>query len=397
MATIISIFLYLGTIFFGFVLDSKTTSNKVRKYRLYFEVWLYVFLCFGYMTGSDWRSYEDIYDGSGAALLFYSNEPASAFLLHFAPSIIPDFWILLALLKCLYLYSSLKLAKYITKYWISTTAILIILCNSFMLIENPLRFMLGCIVINYILLYLLKQYPNYSIRDFFISTILVVVASLFHNTCVFFIVLFPICILAKRMERLNNNMLIVGYIIVLFVASSLNYIESIKVTIINLLLSGVEMKDYTTSGSYGDASSLLSIGNILKIIFFLLIIQYRNSITSGLHNGRFIFSLAVIYMYLERLLLLIPTGFRLSIPFCVFYGACVSIMYFYNKRVISIFILYLGLSFAKNIWTSYEYLPYTNSIPYILSGHESRSFREDYNLNAYKDRTGSDYIFQEYE
>ena len=59
-------------------------ANKSAWLKTYL-VLLCLFLCFGYMTGSDWRSYEDIYDGSGAALLYYSNEPASAFLLHFAP------------------------------------------------------------------------------------------------------------------------------------------------------------------------------------------------------------------------------------------------------------------------------------------------------------------------
>ena len=48
-------FIYIVTFLLGILLDNIRVHRNVRRA---FIVWLYIFLCFGYMTGSDWRAYE---------------------------------------------------------------------------------------------------------------------------------------------------------------------------------------------------------------------------------------------------------------------------------------------------------------------------------------------------
>ena len=64
-------FFYILSIFwcfFSFIFKRLRTSS--RWYLLTMSM-LCVFLCFGYMTGSDWRSYEPMYDNVSIDNLFY--------------------------------------------------------------------------------------------------------------------------------------------------------------------------------------------------------------------------------------------------------------------------------------------------------------------------------------
>ena len=41
-----------------------------------------------------------------------------------------------------------------------------------------------------------------------------------------------------------------------------------------------------------------------------------------------------------------------------------------------------------NLWTSFDLIPYSNSIHYIVFGHKTYSERYEYNIKAYQERTG---------
>ena len=51
-------------------------------------------------------------------------------------------------------------------------------------------------------------------------------------------------------------------------------------------------------------------------------------------------------------------------------------------------ILYILLAFGKKLWTVYDMIPYSNSIPYILTEHLPYSERVNYNPTEYYNRTG---------
>ena len=100
MEDLLSFLLYLLTFLGGFLVDKMRPNSKVRKV---FILWLYIFLCFGYMTGSDWRSYENEYITGSVKSWNYVAEPLSLITLTKLYHIIPDFWLFLGICKCIYL------------------------------------------------------------------------------------------------------------------------------------------------------------------------------------------------------------------------------------------------------------------------------------------------------
>lgn len=49
--------IYILTFILGFYID-QLSPIKYKKLRVLYIVWLFIFLCFSYTNGSDWRSYE---------------------------------------------------------------------------------------------------------------------------------------------------------------------------------------------------------------------------------------------------------------------------------------------------------------------------------------------------
>jgi len=54
-----------------------------------------------------------------------------------------------------------------------------------------------------------------------------------------------------------------------------------------------------------------------------------------------------------------------------------------------LFVSYFMLLMSKSLWQGYVYLPYSNSIWYILTEHKQYSERDNNNINFYRQRTGN--------
>ena len=157
----------------------------------------------------------------------------------------------------------------------------------------------------------------------------------------------------------------------------------------------VAVKDYSETYSVEDSSNIFALGNLLKIVFFIFILISRDKFVDKYPMSPVVYGLAVLYCILDRFFLVIPTGFRLAIPFINFY-----IIYFVLlletewKNLSKIFIFYTFLSFTKTLWTAYDLIPYSNSIPYIVMGHKDYYERHLNNVEEYRDRTGKDLILR---
>lgn len=388
---IFSVLLYMATIAVGFILGSK--GNSVSKQSRYIYIlWLYVFLCFGYMTGSDWFLYEMVYSDFDTYSSRYEREPGSWFLFKTMPHLISDFWIFTAFLKCIYLYSFVFLTSKITDSFFSVIALSIPCVLAFMLIQNPFRFMIAQIFINFAIFFIYanitKTYPmkNQIVK----AVLLLIMACFFHNTSVIYFVLLPLFFISPYIYKANSIVLFVLYVGVTFLVSNLSFITEMLEQVVFVASQFTDMKDYASSYSPEDDSAFFTIGNLFNFIMFLLFLVSRSSVIKKYSNGKVVYGIAIIYCFLSRILILIPTGFRLALPFAVFYALCIIYMIRCNsKKLIGLFMItYILLAFTKKLWTVYDMIPYSNSIPYIVTGHLPYDERCNYNINEYYMRTG---------
>lgn len=392
MEDLLSFLLYLLTFLGGFLVDKMRPNSKVRKV---FILWLYIFLCFGYMTGSDWRSYENEYITGSVESWNYVAEPLSLITLTKLYHIIPDFWLFLGICKCIYLYAVLRLLKRLTAMYLSASSLLMNLSLVFMLISNPLRFMLALIPVMFaldILVQIIVKHNKLGKIELITICVLLIIGVLFHSASLFFLILFPILFYFRNITNYNRLALLISYIIVMFIISNIHLLNFLKEYINLYLVMKADVKEYS-SYVVETNESLFLVGNLLKILFFAIVLITRDKMKFNSNLDKFLYSSTIIYFFIERIFLLIPTGFRLTIPLTALYAVYVITLVKKEKCKAygMLIVLYMGLSFGKMVWESFDIIPYSNSIPYILTDHKSYNERDYYNINAYQERTGLKY------
>lgn len=377
---------YILTVIIGVALDfwggySKSTILM----RKCFVLWLYVFLCFGYMTGSDWRTYEMQYMYMNSISdLGWLNEMGFNFVFFSLKKILSDFWLVVGVLKCLYLYTLLRVAKLITPHWLAVISLMITGDLSFMLIDNPLRFMTALVLVNLALELCLKN-------KIALALLLVFLSFFMHNTSIFYLLLIPCVLFAERIARWNKVLLAILYVLFLYVGSSVQILEYMRQSMISFLITLSEDVRAYSAYEITSNASFFSLGNMFGVMMFLIILLTRDIIIWKHENGKMVYSMAIINAMLSKLLIIIPTGFRLAIPFSIFYIVYMVFLLRSTSLLKWFFVAYISISFPLNLWTTYKYIPYSNSIPYILTGHIDYNTRSRYNINAYEKRTGKTY------
>lgn len=382
LLTIISILLYIGTFFIGFYLDRYPLDSKYRKARKYFIVWLYIFLCFGYMTGSDWRGYEYHY-GIPSSLVRSSGEVGFYNMFYLVSLIFKDFWVGVGFLKCLYLYTYIRLLKQLTTNYLSVLSLSMPIFLCFMIINNPLRYMCALILIYVAISFLIN-------KKYLLSVGIIMASCLLHTTALFFLIMIPCYIYSRKIANTNSYILVVLFILTLFISSKIGNITNI-VAFFMQYTGMLNMKDYSHYMLRNeDGGNFFSIGSFIQILFFIFMVFTKDSLKQKVDNGEVITGMAISYMFLQRFTLMIPTGFRLVIPFGIFYCLYVVMLKKINKRVFLLFMTIITMQFTKTLYDSYVYIPYSNSIPYIITGHEEYNVRSMYNIKAYSSRTGQE-------
>lgn len=366
-------FYYIITILAGILIDSVTNKRYLMLRKLY-VLWLYVFLCFGYMTGADWRNYETMfYQGT-----YFDYDIGFSVLMTFLGKIITDFWLLTGIIKCIYLWSCIKLLKELTSRWITAVAIYIPVTLMFMLINNPFRFMIANIFVNFSFIF--------AIRNKYIWSLVLVLLSIpFHGTAAFVILFLPL-IKFDIFAKLSKKTLAIIYVVVLGLTVSVTLISFLQ-EFVSTLYAMYGARDYDSYVVQSN-DNIFTIGSLISILLFILILWKKELITSLTPNGKVIFNMTMAYFYFSRLVSIVPTGFRLAIPLSAFYIVCLTIIIIRSQAPKYILILYFMATTIKSCYDSPWFIPYSNSIYYIAKGHKPYSERFVYNLNEYHKRTG---------
>lgn len=315
--------------------------------------------------------------------LGYITEMGFNFIFLVLKKIFVDFWLVIGLLKCLYLYTLIRVLKRISPYWLSVVTLFITGGLGFLLIDNPLRFMTALILVNVAMEFCLKKGKK-------MAFILATLSFFIHNASIFFVILILLMLNAEKIAKWNRQYTIVLYLIVVAISSNVLIIEAMRSAMV--LLAGIIGN---TKSYYGYAvennAGFFTLGNLASIILFFVVVYSRDVIVKQYENGLFIYSMTILYCLLSKLFMIIPTGFRLTIPFAVFYMSYMVYLIRSKSLYKWVFIIYVSLSFPLSLWKTYKYIPYTNSIPYIVSGHKDYDVRFIYNINAYEERTGKRY------
>lgn len=377
----LDILLYVFTVFLCFAVDSKVKNPTIKKLCI---VWIFVFFCFGYMTGSDWRQYERDYENDFYEWYTLRLEYGSYYVFKFFKNIGCDFWIFTGLFKILYLLSVVSLAGFFTeKKWSVVGMYAIVDVFLFVIIECPFRFMLSLTAVNFALLLLLKKRYAYALMLSFISVT-------FHSSFIICVLLLIAClVLKKRILSVHKNFLIPAYVAVYILILGTPFFDFIYSELVPLMGQAELAEHYNNE----DMGNLWSLGNLKMFIFFILIVLYKKEILT-MKAGDLLYPMALTAAFLFPIMKCIPVGQRLLIPlniFTVLSFTQILLTHITNdvrQKVFRAAFCFSILAGVVNIYNKYTYIPYSNSIPYIINGHKTFGERNNYNRVEYQKRTG---------
>ena len=384
--------LYLITFILCFLVD-YSNNNLLKKI---YTVWLYVFLCFGYTVGSDWRNYELSYSLGFHGL---QQEYQLSVLYNIITSIFYKsgicYWLYTGIFKCLFLYSVISTIRIFTNRVFSAIAFALPSILLFMLIDCPFRFMMGLTFLLFAFRYLVYGRMKLSI-------ILIFFGALTHFAVGIMGVLMLILFLVKNIiSQMSSLLLLVLLLTSTVLSMSLTTFSNLADVLIAVLpvLESRAMTYYAVESTDG----LLTLGTIMNLFLFCVLLSARSYLLK-IPYGNYLFSGAVLQKVLFPLLLIIPTGFRFNMLFsilstiaiasiCFTSANLTTVKYKYRPIVLCIMLLFNVYSYCGSIYNHFVYLPYTNSIPHLLVGDSDENYNERSRrgYESYYIRTGKSY------
>ena len=331
-----------------------------------------LFVCFGYMTGTDWRNYESSYQWIGfdtflSSITFW--EPGYIFLVSLFRFLHIDFWPFLITVKIVtFLSFCWFLRKYGRDKFFLVMTFFLSFYGYFFWIDNPLRNLCAFTIF----LFAIDAVCSKKKRRFYFT---VALAILFHYSA---LVLLPMYLWLHAKFKTGSIVIIYLAVTILFLNVNLVF------KAIDLLFGWfpvIQNKLYEYSSSMD--GKIFSMGFILHNIFFILILISRKKI-EVLQYGNIIFMGAVVYIFIFRLGLTFTVFMRFAMYFAVLYSLAV-VFVLDNLKVESrkIYLAYLLmisiLSCYNSITKDYRYVPYSNYLEYIFKPKPSFEYRSSYN------------------
>ena len=360
------VYLFIIVLLFSFSIVKS--GNKFYRFLIFL---LYIFLCFGYMCGSDWRVYETEYYNNFETRLV---EPGYMLCSNFFSNLGIDFWWFYILCKSFCFYSYYKFFSSIVDNKGRFFMWMLFLCSfGFILfIDCPFRNLIAMSIVIEAFYWLFK-------KKYIVYYLLVILACTFHLSAVVLLIL-PIL----HFEKLSNRILCLIYF-----SALIFFLLQLDKQLLKVILSPFPMI-YNKLFFYEDMDifqgSVLSVGLILRLIFLFFMLRYRHWIGIHYDNSASIFNLCFIYLLLSLFSYSIPIVYRLPYylaPFYVLMVYFISQRFSYKNRLIfkSFYLLTALLITYTTVSARPYYIPYTNIIPYAIQGNfPSFEYRDTYNF-----------------
>ena len=313
-------------------------------------IYIGVIICMGYMTGSDWRSYEAYYLND----TFPDYETSFILLTKIAQVLEIDFWVFLITIK-ITVYAIL--IKTLRKYDINLALFLFIFLSEmglYLFVDNPLR--------NFIAfgIFLFALEPLFK-RQFIKYSLIVLFASTFHVSA---LIALPIFFIATL--RFNATIVLATFVILL----ALSYFGDQVLTLVSNILSASGNERYSSYTNEYYLSSNINFGLLHRIFFLSLIVYFYPKFQNDLQS-KIIFNLAlisiIIYPISSNILILKRFDIYLSL-----FPLWSTLLILESLEKNKLLFLSLLLSYAIGrmyllITSDYRYIPYTNYLLYFFT------------------------------
>ena len=355
--------LYLFPIFFLLFLE-KINAN--RKIVCLFLLYLMFFICFGYMCGSDWRSYEMIYsdieiEKISYFLLFY--EPGFLLYTLFFKFIGFDFWEFHVLTKVFVFWIFVYHLYYFLidkKDVFLSLTLFLSSAGYFFFIDCPFRNLIAWGIVLFSFKYLFR-------RKFWHFLLIVVLSSSFHTSMLFLVPIYWISNL-----KLSTRQYVFIYILFFVSFSSREVIMTLlyPMTLIHPIL--LSRFDSYSEVSDVSAASGYSLGLLVQLLYFFLFVRQHDRFVAFSKYGNCFFNLTFLYFVFYRIALVIPVLSRFQFDLNIFYIVSLPFIIenFTNfSKLIFKYIVYIlsALFIIVSVTSTTKYLPYTNYIYYKIT------------------------------
>lgn len=373
-----TIYITVYSLILFFAINKK--AKNIKELEKILIIILGVFLCFGYMTGSDWRGYELMYESIQLSNMFdyvKGFEVGYAIIQIMFKSLGFNFWSFFIIIKIIcFLITINALKKYSNKNY---TWGLLLFYGVFALdayIDNPMRNLIASVIFILSYKYLLTNNP-------FKYIFLLLIASTFHMSS---LLLLPVYFI--RNVNLNRKTIIFT-LITLFLIVLINQWQ-FREFLLNTIWSSSNLFSerfgsvFLHESFYEDNSNIITLGFLFHYCAFILILFKKEEIERQKY-GRLIFNLSFLYIIVYTISFSIWIFFRmrlfLFVPFCI----CLSYLpYLYKKNIskiitIAIIVIISFFTMHSTITGSYKYIPYTNYLTYLFK--EKPTYYERYYYN----------------
>ena len=347
-------------------------KNKFIKFYVLF--FLLLFLCFGYMTGSDWRNYEVAYNSANFKNILEERfEIGYGILQSIGNSININFWTFHIGVKTLVFFFLCHFTSYCKINSLLFWTLFLPEMGFYLFIDCPFRNLIAFGIFCLAVPALLKR----RIKLYFL---LVTIAICFHTSaiilyfiyflwgknlkCIYWGVLFVLAnIVAYDIENLINNVLSIFFTFSPFIKEKLLY--------------------YVMNDDF--IQNKINIGTIYRVLLFILFVYFRKDIIKGHKYGTIFFYLSMIYFVIYPFTISLKIFSRFSIyllPFCLL--SLIVLLRTMKKTIIkcSLFSFILLWTFAKSytvLTADCRYIPYSNYLQYMLDEKPSYRYRSNYN------------------
>ena len=334
-----------------------------EKIKIIISLIIGIFLCFGYMTGSDWRAYEVIYyDLDIKEPLRAQVEYGYQFYMFLFRLFSVDFWTFFITTKViLYAINIRFLMLYNKDKFYFTLAFFISFFGLSLFIDNPMRNLIAVSIFLFSIKYLIQ-------RRFIKYILIILFASLFHIST---ILIFPLYWLVKL--SLGKKKLIAVYILF----NILLWVFDAQLRSLFNFETGITFIDSKISFYFGDNATgsiytenrIFSLGLMVRFLLFFVLVYSEKQIKDRF--GIVFFNLVILSFFFHRLGIGIPLFgrflFFVSIPFAIVMIDLINSFEMKSRPFYAIFVALITFyTTYTTITLDYKYIPYTNYLTYIM-------------------------------
>lgn len=334
-----------------------------------------VFVCGGYMTGTDWYMYEEFYNNLKFADIAAKNKESSYFLLQTTISNLGvDFWTFHIVIKLLVFYTLI--------FFVRSFKINVFLFLALFLPEVGLYLFVDCPFRNLIsfgiALIAFKKLFEHKLISFFIF---VFFASLFHFSALFLVIVY-------FLYRFNIKIyaVIVLTIALYILAFNVDFlIENIYLPLANKIpVLQDRLKSYFLDSGY--IATEINKGTYVRLIILFILLLFKDLIIANDKNKQLVYNLTILFLLIYPFGVTMKIFHRFSIYLIPFYTFSIiymlkSFSYKVNKYIIySFFVIWSLMQTYVLVIYDYRYVPYSNYfIHFIKKDLPDIEYRSEFN------------------